>query len=188
MPKANEIKRGAVLDFDGEAYLVRDVEVKSPSARGASTLYKLKLQQVRSQQNMERNLKGDDFVKEADVARRPVQFLFCSGNEYTFMDQEDYSQFVLTEADLGETVGYLVDGLEGIIATLVDGEPVGVQLPSSVALEIIETAPAIKGATAQARGKPAKLSTGLEVLVPEYLAAGEVIRVNTETHKYMSRA
>ncbi|MCB1735575.1 MAG: elongation factor P-like protein YeiP [Gammaproteobacteria bacterium] len=188
MPKANEIKRGAAVEVDGESFLVRDIEVKSPSARGASTLYKFRLVNARTQQNIDRQFKGDDFIKEADIVRRKVQFLYRAGEEFTFMDDEDYSQFTLNEEDIGEQIGYLVDGLGGIMAMLIDGDPVAVELPASVNLEIVDTAPGIKGASASARSKPATLATGIEVQIPEYLEIGEVIRINTETGKYMSRA
>lgn len=188
MPKANEVKRGAAVEVDGEPFLVRDIEVKSPSARGASTLYKFRLVNARSQQNIDRQFKGDDFLKDADIARRKVQFLYRAGDEFTFMDDEDYSQFTLNADDIGDQIGYLVDGLGGVMAMLIDGDAVAIELPASVNLEITDTAPGIKGASASARTKPATLVTGIEVQIPEYLETGEVIRVNTETGKYMSRA
>lgn len=188
MPKANEIKRGAAIEVEGEPYVVRDIEVKSPSARGASTLYKFRLVNARTQQNIDRQFKGDDFLKDADITRRKVQYLYGAGDEFTFMDDEDYSQFTLNRDDLEDQLGYLVDGLGGIMALLIDGVPVAVELPAAVNLEIVDTAPAIKGASASARSKTARLSTGIEVQIPEYLETGEVIRVNTETGKYMSRA
>jgi elongation factor P len=104
------------------------------------------------------------------------------------MDAEDYSQYMLDEKDLGEQAGYLIEGIDDIMALLVDSKIVGIELPPAVNLEIIETAPSIKGASATGRTKPARLSTGIEVQVPEYLSAGEIIRVNTETGKFMSRA
>ena len=126
MPKANEVKRGAAVEVDGEPFLVRDIEVKSPSARGASTLYKFRLVNARSQQNIDRQFKGDDFLKDADIARRKVQFLYRAGDEFTFMDDEDYSQFTLNADDIGDQVGYLVDGLGGVMAMLIDGDAVAI--------------------------------------------------------------
>ncbi len=188
MPKLNEVKRASVIDLDGEPHVVREIDVRSPTARGASTLYKLKLTGVSSGRTIERTFKGDEFVNTADFARRAVQFLFAADGEYTFMDTEDYSQFVLNADDLGDQVAYLADGLEGITALIVEGTAIGIELPQSVALEVVDTAPGIKGASANARTKPATLSTGLEVQVPEYLERGEHIRVNTETGKFMARA
>jgi elongation factor P len=94
----------------------------------------------------------------------------------------------LSSEDLEGQVGYLIDGLEGIVALLVDDEVIGIELPSSVVMPIIETTPAIKGATASARTKTARLLTGIEIQVPEYLEVDELVKVNTETGKFMSRA
>ena len=188
MPKASELKKGMVLDMDGEAWILRDVEARSPSSRGASTLYKARLTNPRTQQNRDESWKGDDFLKEADFLRRQVSYLYKDGDMYTFMDSEDYAQYMLAEEDLGDAPGYLIDGLEGIMALILDDQPIAVELPASVSLAITDTGPAIKGASATARTKAAVLSTGLEVQVPEYLETGEVIKVNTSNGKYMSRA
>ena len=104
------------------------------------------------------------------------------------MDSEDYSQYTLNADVLEEQAGYMTEDLEGMIALLVDGQVVGVELPQTVVLEITDTAPGIKGASATSRTKPATLSTGLEVHVPEYLETGEHIKVNTANAKFVSRA
>jgi elongation factor P len=104
------------------------------------------------------------------------------------MNMDDYTQYSLNREDLEDQIDYLTEGLEGIVALLIDDEVFGIELPSSVILAIVETAPSIKGATASGRTKTARLSTGVEVQVPEYLEADEVIKVNTETGKFMARA
>ena len=106
----------------------------------------------------------------------------------TFMDTGDYSQYTLNADVLEEQMGYITEDLEGMIALLVDGEIVGIEIPQTVVLEITDTAPELKGASATARTKPATLSTGLEIQVPEYLKTGERIRVNTANAKFLSRA
>jgi elongation factor P len=106
----------------------------------------------------------------------------------TFMDIENYSQYTLSAEALEDQTDYMTEELEGMIALLVDGEIVGVELPANVTLEIVETAPGIKGSSATARTKAATLSTGLEVQVPEYLESGERIKVNTTNGKFVSRA
>lgn len=126
-------------------------------------------------------------LKDVDFSRRAVQYLFQDGDMYTFMDVEDYSQYTLSADDLDDQLGYLVDGLEGLSALLVDGKVIGVELPQSVNLEVVDTAPAMKGASATSRTKPATLASGIEVQVPEYIAAGETVKVNTGTGKFMSR-
>lgn len=188
MPKASDLKRGSVVEINGGVYVVKNVDVKSPSSRGANTLYKVRYSNVQTKQKLEETYKGEDMVNSVDFQRRQVQFLYKDGEMYTFMDVEDYSQYTLSEDDLDEQLGYLYDGMEDIIAMLIDGNIVGIDLPQAVNLEIVETAPGIKGASATSRTKPAKLSTGLEVQVPEYLETGEIIKVNTGTGKFMSRA
>ena len=188
MPKASDLKRGMIVEINGAPHVVKNVDVKSPSSRGANTLYKVRFNNVQTKQKFEQTYKGEDMLKDVDFSRRAVQFLFKDGDMYTFMDVEDYSQYTLSADDLDDQLGYLVDGLEGLSALLVEGNVIGVELPQSVDLEVVDTAPAMKGASATSRTKPATLSSGLEVQVPEYIAVGEVIKVNTGTGKFMSRA
>ena len=104
------------------------------------------------------------------------------------MNTTDYSQYLLDADAIADQLSYLIDGLDGITALIVEGNIVAIDLPQSVTLEIVETAPGIKGASANARSKPATLSTGLIVQVPEYIEQGERIKVNTTNANFMSRA
>lgn len=188
MAKASDLKRGMVVEINGVPHIVKNVDVKSPSSRGASTLYKIRFNNVQTGQKLDESLKGDDFFKDVDLIRAKVQFSYIDDENYIFMNTEDFSQYSLSKDELDEQVNYLSEGLEGIIALLVDDEVLGIELPAAVVLEVLETPPAIKGATASSRTKPARLSTGAEIQVPEYLETGELIKVNTETGKFMSRA
>ncbi len=188
MPKASDLKQGSVIEFNGDVYITRKIEVRNPSARGASTLYKLRFSNVRTGQKLEQTLKSDDFLKDGDLAKTSVQFSYREGDMITFMDTTDYSQYMLNADALEEQLNYITEDLEGMIALLVDGEIVGIEVPQTVVLEIVETAPGIKGASATARTKPAVLSTGLEIQIPEYLETGERIKVNTANAKFLSRA
>lgn len=188
MPRASEIKKGHIVEIDGHIYIAKQIEVKSPSSRGSNTLYKIRFTQFQTGLKRDETFTGDDMVTEVDLIRRPGQFLYRDGDAFSFMDQEDYNQFTLNLDDLGEDADYLTDGIEGLQLLLVDGEILGIQLPPSVILLITDTVPALKGGTATARSKPATLETGLVVQVPEYIANGEKIKVNTETGKFMSRA
>ncbi|MCB1692839.1 MAG: elongation factor P-like protein YeiP [Pseudomonadales bacterium] len=188
MPRASELKRGDVIDFDGVPHVVSSFEAKSPSARGAATLYKVRFHNLITGSKLDESFKGDVFLNEADCERVPVQFSYIDGDQYIFMSTSDYAQHALSADDIEEQVPYLIDGLEGITALLVEGKIVSIDLPQSVVMEIVETIPAIKGATASARSKPATLSTGLVVQVPEYIEQGEHIKINTESGKFMSRA
>lgn len=188
MPKANELKRGMVVEIDGKPHAVKQVDAKSPSSRGASTLYKVRFTNLTTGQKLDESFKGEDMLKDADCSRVQVQFSYVDGDAYTFMNMEDYSQYTLNRDEIEDSVSYLTEGLDGIFALIMDETILGIELPQSVILEITETAPGIKGATASGRTKPAILSTGLEVQVPEYLETGENIKVNTTNAKFMSRA
>ena len=186
--RASELKKGAVVTIDGDAFVVKGVQVQTSSSRSGNTLYKVEFRNVVTKRKLEKSFKGEDVLAEADFQRRAVQFLFRETTSCTFMDNESYEQYALDNDALEWELSYLIDGLEGINMLLVEGAPAGVELPASVEMEVVETTPSIKGATAQARSKPATLTTGLVVQVPEYVAEGERIRVNTSTGEFMSRA
>lgn len=187
MPRASELKRGGVVEISGKAYIVHQIEVKAPSSRGANTLYKVRFYDVRSKQKLDETFRGDDMLGDVELERRQVQFSYRDDEFYVFMDSEDYSQYHLSPDMLEEQVPFITDGLDGIMGLVVNGEFVSIELPQSVVLEIVECAPGIKGASASARNKPATFSTGLVVQVPEYLEAGERVRINTQESRYMSR-
>lgn len=188
MPKASELKRGNVVEINGAPYVVKKIESRSPSSRGAQTYYKIRFNNAQTGQKLDESCKADDMFTSVDLIKRKVQYLYQDGEMYTFMDIEDYSQYTLGKDELEESLDYLVDGMEGIYALIVDDSVLGVELPQVVELEITETAPAIKGASATSRTKPATLITGFEVQVPEYIETGEVIKINTDNGKFMSRA
>ncbi len=183
---ATEIKRGDILDIDGAPWEVTEVAVQTPSARGASMLVKLKTRNLRTGQSLARTLRGNETVDAADCEKRPVQFLYHQDEEFFFMDRDSYEQFTLRADTLGDAAGYLTDGLE-LRSLLYNGEVLTVELPVTVELRVTETAPAIKGATAQAQLKPATVETGIEVLVPPYLTSGEKIRVDTRDGRFVER-
>ena len=188
MPKASELKRGMVVDIDGVPHAVKSVEAKSPSSRGASTLYKFRFTNLQTGQKLDESYKSDDYLKEADYVRESVQFSYKDGDNYIFMNTENYSQYEVNGDSIEELLGYITEGLEGMTALIMDGVLLSIELPQSVDMEVVDTVPGIKGSSATGRTKPAKLVTGLEVQVPEYLEIGEVIRINTSTGKFMSRA
>ena len=186
--KASDLKNGAVVNIDGAIYVAKEVTVKTPSSRGANTLYKVSFRNVVTKQKLDHSYRGDDTLQEVEFSRRPVQLIFRDNDSCTFMDNESYEQHSLPNDLIAEELPYLVDGMEGI-QLLVSGDAVlGIELPGIVEMEIVACAPAMKGASATARSKPATLTTGLVVQVPEYLAQGERIRINTQTGKFTSRA
>ena len=188
MPKASDLKKGDVVEIQGAPHTVRTVEARSPSSRGASTLYKIRFVNLRTRQKLDQSLKGDDMLPASDSERVEVQYSYIDGDDHVFMNTDDYSQYNLSADALSEELPYLVEGMDGLIALIVDGAIVGITLPQTVVLEVVETTPGIKGATATGRTKPARLQTGLEIQVPEYLEPGERVKVNTDGGKFISRA
>ncbi len=189
MAKVSELKRGQVVEFRGEPYVVGQIDVKSPSSRGANTLYKIRFNHATTGQKFEDSFKGDDQLGHIDLLRRAVQFSYREGDEVcVFMDEESYEQYRLDAENLGAQIDFLEEGLTGITAMLIDGAAVAIELPQSIVMAITETAPGIKGASASARTKPATFATGLIVQVPEYLESGERVRINTQDRRYMARA
>lgn len=186
--KANEIKKGFIIEQDNKKILIKKIFVQSPHSRGGSTLYKMTGSDIVSGQKFERSFKGDENVTQIDVARRDVQLLFSDSETYTFMDSENYDQYILASDALEEEAKFLYDGLEGVSALISDEQLLGIELPTIMTFEITECSPGIKGGSASARTKPATLSTGLVVQVPEYLTIGEMIKVNTELREFVSRA
>ena len=187
MPKANELKRGMIVEIDGVPHIVKQLEAKSPSSRGAATLYKIRFNNLQTHQKLDMSYKGDDILKEADCSRVGVQFSYREDTFY-FMDMEDFSQYGMDSDQLDGQIEYLVEQQEDIVALLMDGNILGIELPQSVNLVVEDTPPAVTGSSATNRSKTAKLSTGLEIQVPEYLSTGETVKVNTVTGKFMSRA
>jgi elongation factor P len=186
--KASELKKGMVISMDGEKFVVKEVQVQAPSSRSGNTLYKVQARNVVTKQKLEKNFKGEDVIQEVEFARRPVQLLYREEDSCVFMDTETYEQFTIDNIALEQELPFMVDGLEGVMGLLSEGALLGVELPGTVVMEIIECAPGIKGASASARTKPATLPTGLTVQVPEYLSPGEKIKINTATGEFVSRA
>lgn len=189
MPRANEIKKGMVLNYNGKLLLVKDIDIQSPTAHGVATLYKMRFSDVRTGLKVEERFKGDDIVDTVTLTRRYVDFSYVDGNEYVFMDKEDYTPYTFTKDQIEEELLFMPEGGMPDMQVLTwDGQLLALELPQTVDLEIVETAPGIKGASASARNKPATLSTGLVIQVPEYLSPGEKIRIHIEERRYMGRA
>lgn len=186
--KASDIRKGNVVEHDGRIWQVRDIERSSPQGRGGNVTFRFTLYSVPGGQKLDLSLRAEDDLRETTLSRRPVVYSYKDGEAYVFMDAEDYTQYTLDASALGDDAGYLVDGIEGCYVQLVEDAPVALQLPQTVTLEVVDTAPEMKGATATKRPKPARLSTGIEILVPEYIGNGEKVLVNTTTGEFSGRA
>jgi elongation factor P len=186
--KANELKRGSVFRMDGHPIMVKQVQVQTASSRSGNTLYKVRGQDILSRQKFEASFKGDDPLADVDISRRAVQLLYRDSDGCTFMDTDSYEQYTLPDEAIEEELSFLTEGLEGLTALIADGALLGIELPATAVLEIVECAPAMKAASSSARTKPATLSTGVVVQVPEYLTPGEKIKINVETREFIARA
>jgi len=186
--KASEVKRGNVVEYNGKVYQVRDVDRSSPTARGCNVTFRFTLYSVPGAQKLDLSMRSEDDLKETELTRRAANFSYKEGDAFIFMDNEDYTQYTLGPEIVGDNAGFITEGLEGCYVQLIDDAPVGLQLPPTVTLQVIETAPELKGATATKRPKPAKLNTGIEIQVPEYITNGEKILVSTTTGEFGGRA
>ncbi|HVF34936.1 MAG TPA: elongation factor P-like protein YeiP [Candidatus Saccharimonadia bacterium] len=186
--KAYDVKRGYAVEHNGQTWIVRSIDKSSPSARGGNTTYRFQLYAIPGGQKLDLSLRAEDELREVDLSRRPATYSYRDADGLVFMDVEDYTQYTLPPDVVGDQADYITEGLEGCYVQIIDDQPIGLQLPQSVVLEVVDTAPELKGASATKRAKPAKLSTGLEILVPEYITAGEKVWVNTDTGEFGGRA
>jgi elongation factor P len=188
MIDTNQFKKGVYIHFKGQPMVIIDVSFATPTARGANTIVKTKLRNLLTNQLLSESIRSGEKFEEVDVEQHPASYMYSDGTRWHFMDDVTFEQFDLGEDELGDDVGWLKDGLQGLRAMLIAGRVVSLTLPTTVDLEIVETEPAIKGATQQAQLKQAKLETGATVLVPSYLTIGEVIRVDTRDGHFVERA
>lgn len=187
MLTAGDFKRGLRIEIDGDPFTVTDVHFQSPSARGASTLVKARVRNLRTGNVFDKTFKTSDKVNEAQIELHPIQFLYADDEGCHFMDTGSYEQFTLSRDTLGDDAGYLVEGLEGIRSVLFNGNVMSIELPQTVVLRVEYTEPALRGATAQAQTKAAKLQTGITVQVPSYMESGELVQIDTRDGHFIAR-
>jgi elongation factor P len=186
--KADDIKNGNVVEYNGTVYQVRDIERSSPQGRGGNVKFRFTLYSVPGGNKYDLSLGGDDDLKEVELSRRQATYSYKDGDAFVFLDDEDFTPYTLDADVVGDAAGYIVDDLSGCYVQVIDDMPVALQLPQSVVMEVVETPPELKGGTATKRPKPAKLSTGIEIQVPEYIGTGEKVWVNTTTGEFGGRA
>lgn len=188
MPKASEIKKNMAIEYDGKTWIVRDIERSVPQGRAGGSLYRMRMYDVVTDRKLDETFKDSDMINLADLLRRPVIYSYADGDEYVFMDAEDYTPYNLHKDAIENEVLFFNESTNGMQVILVNDAPVALELPTNVELEVIETDPSIKGASATSRNKPAKLSTGAVIQVPEHISTGDRIKVNVEERKFAGRA
>lgn len=188
MPKASDIKKNTAVEINGDAYIVRDIERSVPQGRSGGSIYRMRMYNVVTGNKVDESYKDSDMLTLADLIRRSVTYSYADGEEYVFMDSEDYSSYSLNKEAIADELLFISEDIQGLQVVIVNEAPVALELPSTVELEIVETDPSIKGGSATARTKPAKLSSGLTVQVPEHISTGDRIKVNVEDRKFTGRA
>lgn len=183
--QATRLKKGMLIKMDQDLFRVLDLQHVTPgNLRG---FVRVKLRNIRNGTLSDQKLRSEDSIERATLDEREMQYLYQDGEDYYFMDTTSFEQLHISSEALGDSVHYLKPEMT-IQVELYGSEPVGIELPQTVDLKVLETAPGIKGATASAQVKPATLETGLVVQVPPFINEGDVVRVNTESGQYLSRA
>lgn len=188
MPKASEVKKNTAIEYNNSVYIIRDIERSVPQGRAGGSLYRMRMYDVVNGTKVDETFKDSDMLTLADLLRRQVMFSYVDGDELVFMDNEDYTPYNLNKESIIDEAVFIDENTQGVQVVLVDGRPAGIELPASVELDVVETDPSIKGASATSRTKPATLSTGVVIQVPEYISTGDKVKVNTTEKKFMSRA
>lgn len=185
---ANELKKRALIEVDGQPYTVIDVFFATPTARGASTMVRTRMKHLLNGSVQERSFRTSEKFPEPDVEMVEVGYMYKDPEGYHFMDQGTYEQFMLSDESIGDAREYLKEGLTVEIFKY-NGNAVSLQLPQYVDLTIVSTEPGFRGDTASGGAtKSATLETGLEVKVALFMKEGDVVRVNTQTGEVMGRA
>jgi len=182
---ATQMRPGMIIKHNEQLHLVFKVEHRTPGNLRA--FIQAKLRNLRSGAMFEHRFRSGDAIERVVVDEVAMDFLYSDGDDYYFMNPEDYEQTVLKGSTLGDAVEYLTPNLQ-IKVSYFDGQAVGIELPGTVELTVVETEPGLKSATASSVTKPAKTETGLVVQVPPFINEGEKIRVDTSEGAYLSRA
>jgi elongation factor P len=183
--QATRVKKGMLIKMGEDLYRILEFQHVTPgNLRG---FVRVKMRNIRNGALADNRFRSEDTVERATLDEREMQYLYQDGDSFCFMDTTSFDQFHISSEALGDSVSYLKPEMT-INVEFYGTEPVGVELPQTVDLKVLDTAPGIKGATASAQVKPATLETGLVVNVPPFVNPGDMIRVSTETGEYLSRA
>ena len=185
MIQATQLKRGMCIKHENDLYRIVSTQHITPGNwRG---MVQTKIRHLKSGAISEHRFRSEDRVERAILDETAMEFLYREGDMYHFMNNETYEQIGLSDEVLGDAVLYLIPNII-LKVELYEGRPVGIQLPLTVEMAVVETEPAIKGATVSNQNKPAKMETGLVVNVPPFIAVGDVIKIDTGSGAYVERA
>lgn len=184
MISLSEVRKGLMVEYEAQLWQVVESQPFRYAQRAA--MVKVKLKNIRTGKTIERTMQGSEKMRQVNLDRRDVQYLYREGDLCYFMDTANFEQIPLNVSMIQDEVGYLKEGMTLNLFSY-KGESVYIELPITVDLKVIQTGPAFKGDTAASGNKPAKLETGLEAKVPLFIAEGDVIRLDTRTGEYLER-
>ena len=182
---ATQIRRGMVIVFEGQP--CRIIEFRHHTPGNLRAMVQAKLKNIRTGSSFEHRFRAADTIERASMETHELEFMYKGGNDYHFMNTNNYDQIEMDEEALGDAAQWMQPGMK-ITAEFYDGKAIGIQLPNSMILQIVDTSPVMKTATKTASSKPAKLENGVTVNVPEFVGTGDRVRVNPTTGEYIERA
>ncbi len=186
--EAIHIKRKTLFEFENAPYTCLDSDITTPTARGGQTLVRLKMRNLLNSAVFEKTFKANDKFKEPDLQLVPASYLYSDGDGSHFLDQESYETLTLTEGMLGDALDFLIEGAL-LQLHMYNGNPIGLQLPIFVELNVVYAEPGARGDSSSGGGtKLARLETGLEIRVPPFIKEGEKVKVSTENKEFAGRA
>ncbi|RPF21632.1 elongation factor P [Myceligenerans xiligouense] len=184
MATSNDIKNGTVLRIDGQLWTIIEFQHVKPGKGGA--FVRTKMKNVLSGKVVDKTFNAGIKVETANVDRRDYQFLYMDGTDYVFMDNDTYDQIMISPATVGDAKDFMLEGMQVMVATN-EGQPLYLELPQSVVMEITYTEPGLQGDRSTGGTKPATLQTGAEIQVPLFLEQGTKVKVDTRTRDYLGR-
>lgn len=188
MGTTTDLKNGMRIELEGEPYLVLEISTQTPSARGANTLVKTKLRNLKTKQLVSRTFRAGERFKMPDFEIRACQYLYDEGGQtYYFMDEGTYEQHPVQRESIEQELGFLLPNA-AVRAYFFEGACIGIEVPPTVVLEVVECEPGVRGDTATHVTKAAKLETGLEVQVPLFVNVGDKLVIDTRESRYVRRA
>jgi len=185
MISGSELRKGITIELDGELYQVLDYK-HIKMGRGSAQV-RLKLRDINAGHTIERTFQASEKFTRAHLDYRTMQYLYNEGDWHYFMDNETFEQMPINAAQLGDVLNYLKEGMVVEVSSY-KGDLIGVELPITVELEVVDTGPGFKGDTATAGTKPATLETGITIQVPLFINNGDVIKIDTRSGSYLERA
>jgi len=179
------VRAGNIIELDGRVYRVTKHNVVSPGKGGAFN--QIDMRDIRTGTKTNAKFRSDEQVEQLRVDEKEMQYLFHEGDQYTFMDNESFEQITVPRDMVGDPADFLTDGMT-VTVDLIEGQPVGVHLPETTVLTVVESDAVVRGQTAASSYKPAVLNNGIKVLVPPFIGAGTKIVVNIEERSYVERS